>query len=63
MNRIKQLRNKINMTVTELSEKANVAIGYISRIENDNDGNSNPSKNVMERIANALNSTVPKIFY
>ena len=63
MNIIKKLRSETNMTVKELSEKANVAIGYISRIENDSDGNSNPSKNVMERIANALNSTVPKIFY
>ena len=63
MNRIKQLRNEANMTVRDLAEKAKVAIGYISRLENDSENNTNPSKDVMEKIAKALNSTVPEIFY
>lgn len=63
MNRIKLLRSKAGMTVRELSEKAKVAVGYISTLENDSNGNTNPSKDVMEKIAKALNSTVPKIFY
>jgi len=60
---IKQFRNKANMTVRELSEKAKVATGYISTLENDVEGNTNPSKDVMERISEALSSTVPKTFY
>jgi len=63
MNNIKKIRNKANMTVRELAEKANVAVGYISTLENDSDNNTNPSRCVMERIAEALKSTVPKIFY
>lgn len=63
MNNIKQLRNLQGMTVRELAEKANVAVGYVSTLENDSTGNTNPSKDVMEKIAKALNSTVPKIFY
>jgi len=62
-NMIKQFRNKANMTVRELSEKAKVATGYISTLENDVEGNTNPSKDVMERISEALSSTVPKTFY
>lgn len=63
MNKIKQFRNKANMTVRELSEKAQVAVSYISTLENDSNGDTNPSKDIMEKIAKALNSTVPKIFY
>ncbi|WP_455793573.1 helix-turn-helix domain-containing protein [Clostridium butyricum] len=63
MNKIKIIRNTLGITVRELSEKSNVSIGYISTLENDESGTSNPSKDVMERIANALNSSVPEVFY
>jgi transcriptional regulator with XRE-family HTH domain len=63
MNKIKECRNLQNLTLRQLSEKAQVAISYISTIENDSEGDKNPSKDVMEKIAKALNSTVPKIFY
>ena len=63
MNRIKQFRNEANMTVRELAEKAKVAIGYISTLENDSENSANPSRNIMEKIAFALNSTVLKLFY
>jgi len=63
MNKIKECRNLQNLTLRQLSEKAQVAISYISTIENDSEGDINPSKDVMEKIAKALNSTVPKIFY
>ena len=63
MNKIKECRKLQNITVRELSEKAQVATGYISTLENDSEGDTNPSKDVMEKIAKALNSTVPKIFY
>ena len=63
MNIIKQLRSEAGLTVRQLAEKAGVAVGYISTLENDSENNTNPSKDVMEKIAKALNSTVPKIFY
>lgn len=63
MNKIKILRNKLKMTVKELSEKSGVAVGYISTLENDKNGTSNPSKGVMTKIADALKSSVPEVFF
>ncbi|MDP4146095.1 MAG: helix-turn-helix transcriptional regulator [Bacillota bacterium] len=63
MNKIKLLRNKLGMTVRDLSEKSGVAISYISVLENDQDGTSNPTKDVMLKIAKSLNSTVPDVFF
>ena len=63
MNKIKRVRNLLGITARELSEKSGVAISYISTLENDETGLSNPSKDVMERIAKALNSNVPEIFF
>lgn len=63
MNKIKEYRNIQKLTVRELSDKANVATGYISMLENDSKGKMNPSKDVMVKIANALGKTVPKVFF
>lgn len=63
MNEIKNLRNKLKMTVKDLSEESGVAIGYISTLENDINGTSNPSKSIMVKIADALHSTVPEVFF
>lgn len=63
MNKIKKYRTLQSLTVRDLAEKAQIAISYISTLENDSKGNTNPSKDVMEKIAKALNSTVPTIFY
>lgn len=63
MNKIKVLRSNLNMTVRDLAEESGVAIGYISTLENDENGTSNPSKDVMTRIATALKSTVPDVFF
>lgn len=63
MNKIKLLRTGLKMTIRELSKKSNVAIGYISTLENDTKGNTNPTKDVMERIASALNTEVPDVFF
>ena len=63
MNKIKQLRSAANMTVRELAEKAKVAVGYISTLENDSENKTNPSRCIMEKIAKALDSTVLEIFY
>lgn len=63
MNKIKIFRKKAGLTVRQLSEESNVAVGYISTLENDKEGISNPTKDVMVRIANALKSTVPEVFF
>jgi transcriptional regulator with XRE-family HTH domain len=63
MNKIKYFRNQLNMTVRELAEKANIAIGYISTLENDSTGSTNPTKDVMKRISDALERTVQEVFF
>lgn len=63
MNMIKQLRQAKKLTLRELADKANVAPSYIWALENDSENKKNPSKEKMEKIATALESTVPKVFY
>lgn len=63
MNKIKEFREKAGFTVRQLAEEAHVAVGYISTLENDKEGTSNPTKDVMIRIAKALGSTVPEVFF
>lgn len=63
MNKIKELREELGLTVRGLSKKAKVAVGYISMLENDVDNKMNPSKNVMNRISVALNSNVVEVFF
>lgn len=63
MNKIKQMRKALGLTVRELSETSRVAVGYISTLENDEKGTSNPSKDTMVKISEALGKTVPEIFF
>lgn len=63
MNPLKKIRLSKNITLKELSIKANVAIGYISTLENDTCNNTNPSKEIMTKISNALGESVPKVFF
>lgn len=63
MNKIKEYRLLNNMTVRELSNKAHVAVGYISILENDHTDACNPTKCVMVKIATALNKSVPDVFF
>ena len=46
----------------QLSDKANVATGYLSELEN-NKENVNPTREVMVKISQALGLTVPEIFF
>lgn len=62
MNRIKYFRQKLGLTVKQLSDKANVATGYLSELEN-NKENVNPTREVMIKISQALGLTVPEIFF
>ena len=61
MNNIKNLRNKLGMTVRELAEKSKIAVGYLSDLENNN--KSNPSKDVMTNISIALSQSVQSVFF
>ena len=63
MNKIKSFREAQNMTIRELSEKAKVATGYISTLENDTSGKQNPTKDTMIKISEALNHTVAEVFF
>ena len=63
MNNIKFFRNEKAMTLRVLSERSGVAVGYISTLENDNEGSTNPTKDVMVRISKALSKTVPEVFF
>lgn len=63
MNNIKIFRQEQGMTVRELAQKANIAVGYISTLENDDDGHTNPSKETMIKVAKALGKTVPDVFF
>jgi len=60
-NRLKEYRDKHNMTQEELAEKSDVSRNTISSIETD--ANMNVTYKVMEKIANALNEEVPDIFF
>lgn len=61
MNNIKEFRTNSGMTVRKLAKESNVAIGYISALENNK--SHNPSMEVMTRIATALEKTVVQVFF
>ena len=63
MNNIKKIRNLKGLKLKDLSKKANVSTSYICELENDSENIKNPTKQMMERIAEALGSTVPEVFY
>ncbi|CDE14144.1 transcriptional regulator [Clostridium sp. CAG:470] len=60
-NRVKEYREKYNMTQEELAVKSEVSRNTISNIETD--VNTNITYKVMEKIANALNEKVAVIFF
>ena len=60
-NRVKEFREKENMTQEELARKADVSRNTISSIETNK--NSNITFEVMQKIANALNRKVATIFF
>ncbi|MBV7275441.1 helix-turn-helix transcriptional regulator [Clostridiaceae bacterium UIB06] len=52
--RIKILRKKSELTLKDLSEKANISVSFLSDIEN---GRSHPSLERLDSIAKALNTS------
>jgi transcriptional regulator with XRE-family HTH domain len=61
--KIKELRKNLKLTIKDLSAKSGVATGYLSTLENDKNGKSNPSRDVMIKIAIALESTANDVFF
>ena len=55
---ILRLLEERNMTKQELSHQAGVSISFLSDLTN---GKANPSLRVMERIANALDVSLPEL--
>lgn len=60
-NKIAKLRKERGLTQEELANLTGVSVGYISHLENGT--RRNPSVEVMNRFAIALNKTVSEIFF
>lgn len=61
MNKIDKLRRQLNLTYKDMATKTELTEAYICQLAKGK--RSNPSKDVMEKIAKALNSTVQKVFF
>lgn len=61
MNKITVYRKQLDMSMHELARRTNLTASYISNLESGN--RKNPSKEKMERIANALGKTVTEVFF
>lgn len=59
--KLKSLRIKRGMTLEELSELSGVSTGYLCHLEKGT--RKNPSIEVMEKIAKALNTNAYEIFF
>lgn len=60
-NRIREFRRNSGMTLKYLSEIADVSVGYICHLEKGT--RTNPSMNIMEKIAKGLNKSISEIFF
>lgn len=60
-NKIKKIRKEKQMKLKEVAYKSGISIGYLSHLENGS--RANPSREVMENIAYALNKTITEVFF
>ena len=60
-NRIEILRKEKRITLAELARLTGLSAGYLCHLEKGS--RSNPSLEVMEKIAKALNKSVVEIFF
>lgn len=60
MNKIKFFRLTQGLQLKSLAIDTGLSLGHLSHLEN---GDKQPSKSAMESIAEALNRTVPEVFY
>ena len=61
INNLKNIRKTSGLTIKQLAEMSGVSMGYICHLEKGT--RENPSKEVMEKIALALEKTVSEIFF
>lgn len=59
--KLKKIRKEKGITLETLSELSNISVGYLCHLENGS--RKNPSIEVMEKIAKALNVNIFEIFF
>ncbi len=59
--KLKAIRNQKGITLEKLAELTDISVGYLCHLENGT--RKNPSIDVMEKIAKALNTTIFEIFF
>lgn len=59
--KLKQRRKELDFTVYDLAKKTGLSATYISNLENEQ--KTNPSKEVMSKIAYNLGKTVSELFF
>ncbi|HAK43945.1 MAG TPA: XRE family transcriptional regulator [Clostridium sp.] len=60
-NKLKTRRKELDISVYKLAEMTGLSVTYISNLENEQ--RTNPSKDVMEKIAEHLKSNVIELFF
>lgn len=60
-NKMKLYRQKENMKLNQLANKTGISIGYLSHLEKET--RSNPSIQIMEDVARALNRDIIDVFF
>lgn len=60
-NKIKVYRELRGLTLKALAERCGVSAGYLCHLEKGN--RDNPSTEVMENIAMALDKSIPEVFF
>lgn len=61
INNLRKIRKSKNLTIHELSQLSGVSMGYICHLEKGT--RQNPSREIMEKIAEALEEPIIKIFF
>lgn len=60
-NKVRSVRQQKGMTLLHLSELSGISVGYLCHLEKGS--RNNPSLEVMEKIAKALDKKVSEIFF
>lgn len=61
INNMNKFRKEKGMTLTELSYKTGISIGYLSHLENGT--RKNPSIEIMDKLARALERSIQELFF
>ena len=60
-NKIKEYREEKGLTLRDVASRSGISIGYLCHLEKGK--RDNPSTEVMEKIANTLDKTIPEVFF